>query len=105
MSKDRAESKFLTVGPDIQVHYWDKGEGDAIVFIPGLTFSGEIFRHQLEHFSDRHRVIAVDPRGQGLSTKTVHGNDYVTHGADVRRLVDALGLVVYFFIAQAVLGI
>ena len=65
MSKDRAESKFLTVGPDIQVHYWDKGEGDAIVFIPGLTFSGEIFRHQLEHFSDRHRVIAVDPRGQG----------------------------------------
>ena len=92
MSKDRAESKFLTVEPDIQVHYWDKGEGDAIVFIPGLTFSGEIFRHQLEHFSDRHRVIAVDPRGQGLSTKTVHGNDYVTHGADVKRLVDALGL-------------
>lgn len=37
-------------------------------------------------------MIAVDPRGQGLSTKTVHGNDYVTHGADVKRLVDALGL-------------
>ena len=33
--------------PDVQIHYWDRGEGDAIVFIPGLTFSGEIFKHQV----------------------------------------------------------
>lgn len=92
MAKDRAESKFFTVDPDVQIHYWDKGEGDAIVFIPGLTFSGEIFKHQIEHFSDRYRVIATDPRGQGLSTKTVHGNDYVTHGSDVQKLIDGLGL-------------
>ncbi len=92
MAKDRAESKFFTVDPDVQIHYWDKGEGDAIVFIPGLTFSGEIFKEQVEHFSATHRVIAIDPRGQGLSTKTVHGNDYVTHGADLIKLVKGLGL-------------
>lgn len=92
MAKDRAESKFFTVDPDVQIHYWDKGEGDALVFIPGLTFSGEIFKQQIEHFGDRYRVIAIDPRGQGLSTKTVHGNDYVTHGSDLVKLVDGLGL-------------
>lgn len=94
MAKDRAESKFFTVDPDIQIHYWDKGDpaADALIFIPGLTFSGEIFKQQLEYFSDRYRVIAVDPRGQGLSTKTVHGNDYLTHGADLVKLAAGLGL-------------
>lgn len=92
MSKDRIESAFLTVDPDVQIHYWDAGEGDALVFVPGLSFSGEIFKAQVEHYRATHRVVAVDPRGQGLSTKTVHGNDYVTHGADLAKLVDALGL-------------
>jgi non-heme chloroperoxidase len=92
MAKDRTESKFFTVDSDVQIHFWDKGEGDAIVFIPGLTFSGEIFKHQIEHYGTSHRVIAIDPRGQGLSTKTVHGNDYVTHGYDLIELVDGLGL-------------
>lgn len=92
MARDRSESAYFTVDPEVQIHYWDKGEGDALVFVPGLTFSGEIFKQQMERFSDRYRVILVDPRGQGLSTKTVHGNDYVTHGADLKKLVESLGL-------------
>lgn len=60
--------------------------------IPGLTFSGEIFKNQLEYFSSEYRVIAIDPRGQGYSAKTVDGNDYLTHGRDVAGLIDALGL-------------
>jgi non-heme chloroperoxidase len=92
MAADRTESRFFTVDPDIQIHFWDRGQGDAIVFVPGLTFSGEIFKEQVEHFGRDHRVIAVDPRGQGLSTKTVHGNDYVTHGADLIKLTRGLGL-------------
>ena len=92
MAKDRAESKYFSVDTDIQIHYWDKGEGDGLVFIPGLSYSGEIFKYQIDHFSQDHRVIAIDPRGQGLSTKTVHGNDYITHGKDLIKLVDGLGL-------------
>lgn len=62
------------------------------MFIPGLTFSGEIFKAQLEYFSGNYRVIAIDPRGQGLSAKTVDGNDYMTHGRDLAALMDGLGL-------------
>lgn len=43
-------------------------------------------------FSSEYRVIAIDPRGQGYSAKTVDGNDYLTHGRDVAGLIDALGL-------------
>ena len=71
MAKDRIESKYFCVSPGIELHYLEKGEGRPLVFIPGLTFSGEIFKAQLEYFSGNHRVIAIDPRGQGLSAKTV----------------------------------
>lgn len=92
MAKDRIESKYFCVSPGIELHYLEKGEGRPLVFIPGLTFSGEIFKAQLEYFSGSYRVIAIDPRGQGLSAKTVDGNDYMTHGRDLAALVDGLGL-------------
>lgn len=92
MAKDRLESKYVTVSPGVELHFWEKGEGKPLVFIPGLTFSGEIFKAQIEHFSSDYRVIAMDPRGQGYSSKTVDGNDYLTHGRDVAALIDALGL-------------
>ena len=92
MSKDRIESKFYSVAPFVELHYLEKGEGKPIVFIPGLTFSGEIFKAQIDYFSSKYRVIAIDPRGQGFSAKPVDGNDYQTHGKDLAALIDGLGL-------------
>lgn len=94
MSAERTESKYITVADNVQIHVWDAGAEDApaLVFIPGLTFSGEVFKHQLEHYKDTHRVVLVDPRGQGLSTKCPFGNDYHTHGKDLIRVVEALGI-------------
>jgi len=51
-----------------------------------------VFKDQMEHFRDRYRVVLVDPRGQGLSTKAPMGNDYQTHGADLVKLLDELGI-------------
>lgn len=92
MAVERSESKYITVAPDVELHYLDWGVGQPILFVPGLTFAGEIFAGQIEHFSAYHRVIAVDPRGQGLSTKTVHGNDYLSHGRDLSVLIETLDL-------------
>lgn len=92
MSKDRIESKYISVAPGMELHYLEKGEGRPLVFIPGLTFSGDIFLHQLDYFSAKYRVIAMDPRGQGLSSKSVDGNDYQTHGQDLAALIDGLEL-------------
>ncbi len=44
MAKDRIESKYVTVAPGVELHILEKGEGKPLVFIPGLTFSGEIFQ-------------------------------------------------------------
>ena len=92
MAKDFLQSKYQTVDTNVEIHYIEKGEGDPIIFIPGLTFSGDIFKAQVEYFSQKYRAIAIDPRGQGLSTKGTSGNNYVTHGQDLAKFIDALGL-------------
>lgn len=92
MSAERLESAYLKLEEGIEMHYVEKGAGDPIIFIPGLTFCGEIFNAQIDHFSKIYRVIAIDPRSQGLSTKTLHGNDYLTHGKDLAKLIETLNL-------------
>ncbi len=92
MAVNRTESGYFDVGNGVELHYLEKGTGSPLVFIPGLTFSGEVFNAQIEYFSKDHRVVAIDPRGQGLSSKPVDGNDYMTHGKDLAALIDGLGL-------------
>lgn len=84
--------QYLPVEADVELYCVDVGTGDPIVFIPGLTYSSEIFEAQIEHFSKTNRVIALDPRSQGRSSKVLHGNDYATHGQDLAKVLDILGI-------------
>lgn len=83
---------YLEVAPGVELYYEEYGSGAPIVFVPGWTFTTEVFAHQVEHFAQTHRVILVDPRGQGRSSKGFQGNDYGAHGADLVKLFGALGL-------------
>lgn len=82
----------------VDLFYQDVGDGDAIIFAPGWTFSSEIFTAQIEHFSDDHRVIAYDPRSHGRSGVTLDGNTYSQHGADLAAFVEELGLDSFVFV-------
>ncbi len=83
---------FFEVDPGIELYYEDQGAGDPLVFVPGRTMSTEAFYRQTEVFSKTHRVISFDPRSQGRSLVTVHGNDYATQSADLCKLIDHLNL-------------
>ncbi|MCA1065294.1 alpha/beta hydrolase [Rossellomorea aquimaris] len=81
---------YIEVEPGIELFVQDTGSGEPIVFIPGFTFTTEVFNEQVKHFSKTHRTIVIDPRSHGRSTMTVHGNDYVTHGTDLRKVLKQL---------------
>lgn len=83
---------YFEVEPGVELYYEDRGSGTPILFVPGWTFTTEMFSHQMEHFAKTHRAVVVDPRGHGRSTVTLHGNNYATHGADLAKLIDALEL-------------
>ncbi len=84
--------KYLEIEPGVEIYYEEVGEGEPILFIPGLTFSSEMFCHQVEYFSKAYRVITMDPRSQGRSTKTTNGNHYAMHGKDLHLFITVLGL-------------
>lgn len=84
--------KYLEVDSGVELYVQDVGEGEPLVFIPGFTFTTEVFEKQVAYFSKHFRVIVVDPRSHGRSTITVHGNDYVTHGTDLHKVLEQLKL-------------
>lgn len=83
---------YVEVAKGVELFYREAGEGTPIVFVPGWTFSSAVFERQLEQLSGAYRVIAVDPRGQGNSTKVAVGNSYNTHGHDLGVFLEELGV-------------
>ena len=84
--------KYIEVGPGVELFVQDVGSGEPIVFIPGWTFTTEVFSEQVAHFSKTRRVIVIDPRSHGRSTISLHGNEYVTHGSDLATVLNTLEL-------------
>ncbi|MFM1654917.1 alpha/beta fold hydrolase [Brevibacillus sp. B_LB10_24] len=84
--------KYIKVEPGVELFVQDVGNGDPILFIPGWTFTTEVFHKQVEHFQKTNRVIAIDPRSHGRSSITMHGNDYATHGSDLAKVIEVLDL-------------
>jgi len=83
---------YLEVEPGVEIYYEVQGEGPALVLVPGWTFTTEVFANQFGAFADTYRVISFDPRSHGRSTVTLEGNNYTTQGADLKALLDHLGV-------------
>ena len=54
---------------DIALYYQEKGDKEPFILLHGNGEDGSYFKHQIEHFSDRYRVIALDTRGHGKSPR------------------------------------
>ena len=54
---------------DITLFYREKGNGEPFVLLHGNGEDSSYFKHQIEYFCDRYRVIAPDTRGHGKSLR------------------------------------
>jgi hypothetical protein len=70
--------EFIELEPGVEIYYEQKGDGPTILFVPGWTFTTEVFVNQLDKLSASYRVVVIDPRSHGRSTVTLEGNDYIT---------------------------
>jgi len=75
----------------VNLHYLVAGSGPILVFVPGWTMPAEIWEHQIRHFASTHRVVALDPRGQGRSEKPTHGYYPSRRARDIGELLAHLG--------------
>ena len=54
---------------DIDLYYQEKGDKEPFILLHGNGEDGSYFKHQIDYFSDRYRVIALDTRGHGKSPR------------------------------------
>ena len=54
---------------DIDLYYQEKGNQEPFILLHGNGEDGSYFKHQIDYFSDRYRVIALDTRGHGKSPR------------------------------------
>jgi non-heme chloroperoxidase len=87
-----AKSAFFKTSDGISIHYLEAGSGRPIVFIPGWTMPAWIWQKQIDEFSKKYHVVAVDPRSQGESDRPAYGHMPETRARDYKELVDQVGL-------------
>ena len=92
----KTRSGFITTADGVKLHYLEAGPrqaaAPAILFVPGWTMPAWIWEKQIEHFSRTHRVVAIDPRGQGESSKPTEGYFPAARARDIKTVVDQLKL-------------
>ncbi len=77
----------------IDLYYESHGDGEAIVFIPGTGFAGNVWMEsQVEELARSHHVIVHDPRGCGRSSHPKGVYTIGLMGNDVIALLEHLGV-------------
>jgi pimeloyl-ACP methyl ester carboxylesterase len=75
----------------LNVRQWSS-EGPAVVLVHGLSSNSHVWDAVAPRLAAQFRVVALDQRGHGRSDKPDEGYDFDTIVADLRGLVEALGL-------------
>jgi pimeloyl-ACP methyl ester carboxylesterase len=94
--KSGRESGFVTTPDNIRIHYISAGAASSsspsILFIPGWTMPAWIWDAQIDYFSKKFRVVAMDPRSQADSTMTDEGDSPTGRAADIEAVIQSLHL-------------
>ena len=65
------QHRYFKTSDGVRLHYLEAGQGEqTLVFIPGWVMPAAVFEKQLLALSKHFRVLAFDPRSQGLSELT-----------------------------------
>ncbi|HJV03018.1 MAG TPA: alpha/beta fold hydrolase [Burkholderiaceae bacterium] len=86
---------------DVQLHYVTAGTGPAVVFLHGWPQTWFMWRDILPALAADYRVVAVDLRGLGESSRPAGGYDTRTVSQDVWRLMhEVLGCQQFHVVAH-----
>ena len=78
---------------DVEIFYRDQGEGRSVLLLHGHTLDHRIFDGLSEDLlAAGFRVIRLDLRGHGRSTRPPQGYHWSDHSADVEAVLDDAGV-------------
>lgn len=76
-----------------RLHYEEHGDGEPLVLLHGNSENLGYFAKQIPVFAERYRVLALDTRAHGESTRGDGPLDFARLSDDVCAVLDAVGIV------------
>ncbi|MDR3488573.1 MAG: alpha/beta hydrolase [Bradyrhizobium sp.] len=83
---------FFKTSDGVKLAYWEAGEGQPLIFIPGWSANGAEYINVMYLLSQHYHVYVLDPRNQGLSANVDYGNRIARYSMDVKEFMDRLEL-------------
>ncbi|QED49285.1 alpha/beta fold hydrolase [Cytobacillus dafuensis] len=79
---------------DIEMNYEVRGEGEPIIFIHGSGASWKMWKPQIEQFSKKYKMIMIDMRGHGESSRHFPNDEYSMKliAQDLKLFLDVIGI-------------
>ena len=75
-----------------KIYYEDHGEGQPILFVRGWLCSSRFRQKNVLDLASEFRVVTIDLRGHGNSSKILTGHTIRQYARDVREVIERLGL-------------
>lgn len=86
----KAEESGLAAVNGIKIWYATFGKGDPVILLHGGLANANYWGHQVPALAERYRVIVMDSRGHGRSTRDERPYGYELMASDVLGLMDFL---------------
>lgn len=83
-----------------QIHVRVGGQGPAVILIHGFGDTGDMWAKLGADLVHDHTVVVPDLRGMGLSAKPDNGYDKWTQAADMRAILQSLGIEKAFVVGH-----
>src|SRR5208337_1031980 len=75
-----------------RIYYEDRGQGQPILLVHGWTCSSRFWQKNVAELAKEFRVITLDLRGHGNSSKILSGHTIAQYARDVREIIELLQL-------------
>ena len=97
MDTSNRKSDFVHVN-GVNLHYLDwGGDGEVLLFLPGLGNTAYVFDRLARRFTDKFHVLALTRRGHGHSDFPETGYDLETLTDDIQQFLDTLKIETVIF--------
>jgi pimeloyl-ACP methyl ester carboxylesterase len=83
---------YLETRDGAKIYYEDQGEGRPILLVHGWLCSSRFWQKNVPELANAFRVVTLDLRGHGNSSKTLTGHTIGQYARDLRELIEHLGL-------------
>ncbi len=87
-----ATTGYLETQDGAKIYYEDHGKGRPILLVHGWMWSSRVWRKNVPALADEFRVVTIDLRGHGNSSKTLAGHSVAQYARDVRQVIEQLNL-------------